>query len=336
MQIGSSIGKYDLIEFLGGDMSQAYRARDTALDRLVVLKILSLEASSDRELKARFLEEGRAAGALDIGEYQGRPYMVISARESPTPSILRLSLVVYATVAVTTVLAVVVWLWMRKSPDVPIAPSPRVGGNVVSRMISIPGGTFLAGPDKHPETLKPFEIDATEVTNGEFCAVIHCADSTSAPDLPAVNLTVAQAREYAKYKGERLPTAFEWERAARGTNGELYPWGDRADPSLANVYDNPVLATHALLPVRSFRGYPAYQMIGNVWEMVEGPAKPGPEALAGFANLLKPSPTANEPWIAVRGGSFRQPLTPDVVWTSLAIPERFSAPDIGFRCAKDP
>jgi formylglycine-generating enzyme required for sulfatase activity len=336
MQIGSFVGKFELIELLGGDISQAYRARDTALDRMVVLKLLDPEASSDPELKARFIEEARAAGALDFGEYQGRPYVVIPARESPKPSILRLSLLVYAIVAFTTVLAVGAWLWMRKAADVPIEPSPRgPAGRRVASMILIPGGTFLAGPDEHPATLKAFYIDATEVTNADFCAIIHCADASAAADLPAVNVTVAQAREYAKYKGERLPTALEWERAARGANGYLYPWGDVANPSLANVYNNPSLAAHALMPVRTFRGYPAYQMVGNAWELVEGPVTPTPEDVAGFANLLRPAPTAKEPWVGVRGGSFREPLTPGVVSSSLAIPERFSAPDIGFRCAKD-
>jgi len=258
-------------------------------------------------------------------------------RESPTPSILRLSLVVYAAVLLVTALSVAAWVMMRKAPDVPIAPSPRgVAGKMVSSMISIPGGTFLAGPDKHPVTLKPFDIDTTEVSNSEFCAVIHCAETAPAPDLPAVNMTIAQARQYASYKGKRLPTALEWERAARGANGNLYPWGDVADPALANVADNPMFRVHALMPVRSFRGYPAYQMVGNVWEMVEGPVTPSPEDLASFASLLRPVPTAKEPWIAVRGGSYREPLTPDIVWDSRSIPERFFAADIGFRCAKDP
>jgi formylglycine-generating enzyme required for sulfatase activity len=231
----------------------------------------------------------------------------------------------------------VAWVMMRKAPDVPIAPSPRgVAGKMVSSMISIPGGTFLAGADKHPVTLKPFDIDATEVSNADFCAVIHCAEPAPAPDLPAVNMTVAQARQYASYKGKRLPTTLEWERAARGTNGNLYPWGDVADATFANVADNPTLKAHMLMPVRSFRGYPEYQMVGNVWEMVEGTVRPTPDELAGFANLLLPMPTAQEPWIAVRGGSYREPLMPDIIWDSRSIPERFSAADIGFRCAKDP
>ena len=62
-------------------------------------------------------------------------------RESPTPSILRLSLVVYAAVVLTTALAVATWLWMRKTGEIPIEPSPHLpGGALISRMIRIEGG----------------------------------------------------------------------------------------------------------------------------------------------------------------------------------------------------
>jgi len=222
MEIPSFIGKYEVLEFLGGSQSQMYRARDTVMDRPVVLKMLSAEASSNADFKARFLAEAREASVVESGEHEGSFYIVIRIRESPTPSILRLSLVTYAAVLLTTAIAIGAWLWMRKAPDIPIEPSPRrQGGALVSSMILIPGD-------------KPFYIDTAEVTNAEFCAVIHCADTSRRPELPAVNITVAEARQYASYKGKRLPTAAEWERASSVEN-------------------------------------PAYQHAGNsIWEMVEG------------------------------------------------------------------
>ena len=86
MQLPSNIGKYELIEFLGGGMSQVYRARDTVIDRPVVVKILTLEGSADPEAKARFLQEARVAGNIqhenivsvfDFGEHEGRPFIVM-------------------------------------------------------------------------------------------------------------------------------------------------------------------------------------------------------------------------------------------------------------------
>src|SRR5580692_4487424 len=86
MQLPSFIGKYELIEFLGGGMSQVYRGRDTIIDRPVVVKILTVEASADPDAKARFLQEARVAGNIqhenivsvfDFGEHEGQPFIVM-------------------------------------------------------------------------------------------------------------------------------------------------------------------------------------------------------------------------------------------------------------------
>src|SRR5580692_1524427 len=86
MQLPASIGKYELLEFLGGGMSHVYRAHDSVIDRPVVVKILTDSASSDPEAKARFLQEARLAGNIqhpnivsvfDYGEYQGCPFIVM-------------------------------------------------------------------------------------------------------------------------------------------------------------------------------------------------------------------------------------------------------------------
>jgi formylglycine-generating enzyme required for sulfatase activity len=137
---------------------------------------------------------------------------------------------------------------------------------------------------------------------------------------------VIQARSYAAWKGKRLPTALEWERAARGTSGNKYPWGNADDASLANV------GTDALKPVKSYAAYPEYQMAGNAWEMVEGEVTPSADAKARFAKLMKLTP--QDKWITMRGGSFFTKLDAAVAYEFASIPERYSASDIGFRCAK--
>jgi serine/threonine protein kinase len=80
------IGKYELEEFLGGNMSHGYRARDTGIGRTVAIKVLTAEAAADPEAKARFLREAQMAGNIshenimsvyDFGEEDGRPFMVI-------------------------------------------------------------------------------------------------------------------------------------------------------------------------------------------------------------------------------------------------------------------
>lgn len=86
MQLPARIGKYELVELLGGGMAQVYRAQDTLLGRTVALKILSEHGVNDAETKARFLQEAKMAGSIvheniiaiyDYGHEQNRPYIVM-------------------------------------------------------------------------------------------------------------------------------------------------------------------------------------------------------------------------------------------------------------------
>ncbi len=250
----------------------------------------------------------------------------------------RLSLITYGLVLLVTAIAVLAWRWLKP-------PEPIPG------MIYIPGGTFLSGQDKHPVTLKPFYIDETEVTNGqfaEFCRTVGqvsgCVVPTSASNLPVVNVSYALARAYAprNRSASGCPARLNGSAPRAVPKAILFPWGDSENPALANVRNNSSLGNQhllipSLMPARSFvphRG--AYQMVGNAWEMVEGEVKPSAEAVARAHSLLEPAPTADEPWITIRGGSFNFDLAPGIVYDFISIPERYTAKDIGFRCAKDP
>jgi formylglycine-generating enzyme required for sulfatase activity/predicted Ser/Thr protein kinase len=529
------VGKYELLEFLGGGMSHVYRSRDTVIDRPVVVKILTDESCSDPDAKARFLQEARLAGNIqhenivsvfDYGEHGGRPFIVMeylrgedlrealragragsllermkialqiagaleyvhslgvvhrdikpenihidpngrvklmdfgiakTANLSLTRTGLAMGTPFYmapeqvtgrATTALVDVYAfgmvfyelltgirgitgetmeqlffqilnqpldaaamenagapppvreLVLRCTAKKAEDrpqsfrtiaeelramitaatgsatraittpqaapTPLKPKPAryrrailvavigavaavvlifLGVNWLRPPARIPGmiyiaaGTFLSGPDKKPARLGAFYIDEAEVSNAEFaefCRATGCAAPEGAADLPVVRITVDQARAYAHSKGKRLPSALEWERAARGTRGFKYPWGDADDPARANLRDNPKLSRHVLMPVHSFAQQRIYQMAGNAWEMVEGNVTPSEAAVATFQTLLTPPPTAAEKWIEIRGGSFNTPLAAAVAYEWSPIPERFSSTDIGFRCAKDP
>jgi len=76
-------------------------------------------------------------------------------------------------------------------------------------------------------------------------------------------------------------------------------------------------------------------MTGNVWEFVDELKTPSEPAVKSFAEILKPPPTATEPWYAIRGGAFDRPLAHGVVYEWMSVPARFAAPDIGFRCARN-
>jgi eukaryotic-like serine/threonine-protein kinase len=161
----------------------------------------------------------------------------------------------------------------------------------------------------------------------------------SQPNLPIVNITIVDAQEYAKWAQKRLPTKLEWEAAARGRDNRAYPWGNAHNPSFANVSDNAELHTHTLMPVDSFKQgaspYGVQQMAGNAWEFVDELITPSSGAMKAFAKLMTPPPAAEEPWYTIRGGAFDVPLVKDAAFEWSAVPARFRAPNIGFRCAKD-
>jgi serine/threonine protein kinase len=93
VHLPARIGKYELLQFLGGGMSEVYRARDTNLGRTVAFKILTEAALADDTAKSRMQEEARVAGGLthenviafyDYGEEAGRPFLVTEYFEGET------------------------------------------------------------------------------------------------------------------------------------------------------------------------------------------------------------------------------------------------------------
>ena len=212
-------------------------------------------------------------------------------------------------------------------------------------MVLVPAGAFLAGQEKRSETLPGFYIDRTEVSNAAYARFCQAKQhplpkgfDADHPDYPVVNVTYVEAQEFANWAGKRLPEALEWEKAARGKDGRIYPWGDQVDSSRANVADSQP-ARKSVLPVNSLDAgespYRALNMTGNVWEFVHELKTPSDQAVRSFAQILKPPPAATEPWYTIRGGAFDRPLAHGVVYEWTSIPARFAAPDIGFRCAKN-
>jgi formylglycine-generating enzyme required for sulfatase activity/serine/threonine protein kinase len=158
-------------------------------------------------------------------------------------------------------------------------------------MVYIPAGEFLMGStdddsnavrDERPQHtvyLDAFWIDRTEVTNAQYASCVAAGACEQAgnwdnsdlngPDQPVVNVSWYDAHAYAAWVGGRLPTEAEWEKAARGASGRLYPWGpDLPDCNRAayrDCVDNPVaVGSHPA----GASPYGVLDMAGNVAEWV--------------------------------------------------------------------
>jgi len=273
-----------------------------------------------------------------------RPPVPVTA---PTTALKRSDILLIVGAVVVLLLLVAFWLYLRSSRS---SPDPRTLQSTLTTptgdMVLVPAGAFLSGSEKESVTLPAFYIDKTEVTNAayqRFCTergrTLPESFPTGRPGYPVVNVSYFEAHAFAHWAGKRLPKAIEWEKAARGTDGRTFPWGDPRDPSRANVRDNPQRRQPRLMPADSMplgaSPHQALNMAGNVWEIVDEEVAPTPAALQAFAHLLTPPPTTEEQWCGIRGGSYDLPLLDEALWDDNIIPARHRSYNIGFRCVKD-
>jgi formylglycine-generating enzyme required for sulfatase activity len=157
-------------------------------------------------------------------------------------------------------------------------------------MVLIPEGEFIFGIDNARISLPAFHIDKYEVTTQLYASFMQTTNYNKPEhwgdvrpeldgDKPVIGVEWSDANAYCRYYGKRLPTEKEWEKAARGTDGRTYPWGN-SEPSknLANYDGRFCLAfcnvyAEKLKPVGSYAAgrspYGLYDMAGNAWEWVE-------------------------------------------------------------------
>jgi len=183
------------------------------------------------------------------------------------------------------------------------APTLGIGSTQVSALdgmaqVYVPAGEFLMGSadtdpnaiafeqPQHTVYLDAFWMDQTEITNAMYAACVDAGGclipissgsethleyfrNPTYDNYPVLYVSWANARAYCQWAGRRLPTEAEWEKAARGPDGRIFPWGDAApNPSRANFNKN-VGDTSAVgsFPTNASL-YGALDLAGNAWEWV--------------------------------------------------------------------
>ena len=208
-------------------------------------------------------------------------------------------------------------------------------------MVLVPAGPFKFGQNKEDITLPAYYIDRTEVTNEAYAVFIketrYAPPSSDfaflPPNFPVVNVSIDDAKAFAKWAGKRLPPAREWEKAARGTDGRLFPWGNVADLSRANIDSEGPRGVDDFPNGASPFG--VLNMVGNISEWLDGQTAPGPEDLDQMSTYVDPPLEPGEAWYAVRGAAFNSSgLGENVLWEDKKVPRRYVDANLGFRCAK--
>jgi formylglycine-generating enzyme required for sulfatase activity len=226
----------------------------------------------------------------------------------------------------------------------------------LATVVTIPTGEFVMGSkpgdgqlDETPQRtvyLDAYTIDKFEVTVEQYAAYMKKAGA-EAPDFwervnrkedgnrPVVGVDWLDASEYCEYYGKRLPTEAQWEKAARGTDGRRYPWGnDDPSPLFANFASGVAFSySKSLSTVGSYESgkspYGVYDMVGNVWEWILDWYERNYYQIAPQKN---PAGPASGDTKVIRGGSWaKRPAVARVAGrTSLPTSSRSNA--VGFRC----
>jgi eukaryotic-like serine/threonine-protein kinase len=215
------------------------------------------------------------------------------------------------------------------------------------------GSSAVAGGSSRTVYLDAFWIDQTEVTNQQYALCV--SDGACKPPLetrskshsyyfgnaefdnyPVIYVDWDRANTYCSWAGRRLPTDAEWEKAARGTDGRNYPWGEQADCIYANFAGLPGerACVGDTTEVSSYKSpktpYGVYDMAGNVWEWVNDYYNVGYDEIAPSENPPGPE---NGDLHVIRGGAWNTSF-----YLILSAYRDWQHPytdynSIGFRCA---
>lgn len=209
------------------------------------------------------------------------------------------------------------------------------------------GGTsgFEESSPEHVVYLDSYYIDKYEVTNLQYELCVKTGfcdaprmnssysrasyfDNPNYANYPVIHMTWASASQYCQWRGTELPSEARWEKAARGTDGRLFPWGDVFDSSYANAAELRDTTEVGSYP-KGVSPFGAHDMIGNVWEWTAN--RLYDYETSPYSNPLGPDTGTNQTarggsWYG-GGGDYPVPFR----WAGVA----YNTFEFGFRCAMD-
>lgn len=248
----------------------------------------------------------------------------------------------------------------------PAHSEDAAGRNNIESMVLIPAGVYEMGSrrslmeldpadlfntDRHalgPENpahevhIDALYIDIYEVTNADYAQYVKSAKGTpseladdpdfNGPRQPVVGVAWKDAQKYCAWKGKRLPTEAEWEKASRGKRPVRYPWGNEPPDKTHLNYNEEVNKT---TPVGSYEkgksDYGVYDLAGNVSEWVQDWHLP---EYYVFSPKKNPQGAEKGQYRVIRGGNWRNNAgDTDMIYRNATVP-RIRNKTIGFRCAK--
>jgi formylglycine-generating enzyme required for sulfatase activity len=219
-----------------------------------------------------------------------------------------------------------------------------------AEMVGIPAGEFTMGNDEgysdeqpaHTVYLDAFYIDKYEVTNAQYrkCKEAGaCAgpfdtiyyDNADYNQHPVVFVRWSWAKAYCRWAGKRLPSEAEWEKAARGTDGRTYPWGEGIDCDHAQHKECGGQTVPVGSKSKGASPYGALDMAGNVWEWAADRYQEDYYQAAPDRNPQGPDKGTAQ---VMRGGSWSEaPANVRSAYRSWYMPDaRYF--NLGFRCAR--